>query len=169
VRCIRVAVVIGTLGALLLIPAAPAHACSCAPVGEPAIDVTATAVEDLGYLVGAGSGEERAWRLEVTDGRLGAATGSTIRISMVVGEQRRGDLFQVNGCGMDDNLVVGASYEVVSVDLEGMITCGSSVVGPRGEGPDRSEGGSDRWVVAAAAAAVIGGLGTGLWWRRQSS
>lgn len=136
------------------------------------LDITAVAAEDLGYLDGAGEGgEERAWHLDVTDGRLGAETGSTIRITMVVGERRDGDLFASNGCGMDDNLLVGESYEVVSVAFDGMISCGSSVVGPRAPVPDRGSGATERWPLAAAAAVLAIGGGAGIvgWRRRESS
>ncbi|MGK2947206.1 MAG: hypothetical protein ACSLFP_01410 [Acidimicrobiales bacterium] len=168
-RWIRVGVVVGLLGVLLLVTSTPAHACSCAAPEAPSFDVTAVAVEDLGYEAGDGFGEQRAWHLEVVDGRLGAATGSTIRISMLVGEQRDGDSFAINGCGMDDNLIVGQSYEVVSVGLEGMISCSASVAGPRLPVPDRAAGTSDSWPLLVAAVAVGGAVGAVLWSRQHSS
>lgn len=153
-RWARVVLVVGLLGVLLVATPSTAHACSCAPGGAPVLDVTAVAVADLGYIDGDG-GQQHAWRLEVIDGRRGAATGETIRISMVVGQWQQGDLTLVTGCGMDDNLTIGESYDIISVTFEGMVICGSSVIGARSPVPDRGGDTSGRWVAAAAATAAI--------------
>lgn len=166
-RAVLVAVLVATS---LVVVARPAGACSCAAPAEPAFDFTGRAVEDLGYTGEDGSADaEHRWRIEVVDGRRGVVTGNEVRVSMVVGEQRRGDSVMVNTCGLDDNLVVGAAYEIRTSGLDRMSACGSSVTGARVLPPDLEPGGnrvSGTGVVVAAGAAALLALTGGLVVRR---
>ena len=171
-RVARLVLAVVLVPAWLLVFAGPASACSCAAAGEPAFDFTARAVEDLGYTGDDGSSDvEHRWRLEVVDGRRGVATGDEVRLSMTVGEQRRGDSVMVSSCGLDDNLVVGSSYEIRTNGFDHMSACGSSVQGTRTAPLDRAHdeggGGSGPRLVAALGAVALLGLGGRLAVRRR--
>jgi hypothetical protein len=66
---------------------------------------------------------------------------------------------------MDDNLIVGETYDVTSGGLENMNTCGSQVDGPRAEVPVRGEADKDeklRDLLVIFAGGVVLLLLTGL-------
>lgn len=166
-------VLVGVLVSVsLVVFAGRASACSCSAPGEPAFDFTGRAVEDLGYTGEGGSSDvEHRWRIEVVDGRRGVVTGNEVRMSMTVGEQRRGDSVMVSSCGLDDNLVVGAFYEIRTTGFEHMSACGSSVEGARTVPPDRAPddggGASGPRLVAAVGALALLGLGVRIAVRRR--
>src|SRR5215218_6570137 len=116
-RARQAAVVVLIVATALVTGVDPAGACSCGGSAGPTIDFTGVAVEDLGYSDGGGAlglGETRAWLLDVTEARLGI-DAKQVRISIVVGEIHHADGSVATGaCGMDDNLIIGASYDVTS-------------------------------------------------------